>query len=122
MPALKNTRHESFAQSKAKRISSREAYVAAGYDQDDGHASRLASNGKVLARIEELQAKVEAEFVLTRTEWLNELYDIAKKAKKDSDYSAARGALREIGLAMPGWYSPDKTEVDGKLEIIIKKL
>jgi phage terminase small subunit len=122
MPALKNTRHEAFAQAKAKGMSSSEAYEKAGYAKDIAHAARLASKGTVKARIEELQAKIETEFVLTRMEWLNELRDIATKAKKDSDYSAARGALREIGLAMPGWYSPEKNEVDGKLEIVIKKL
>ena len=46
--ALKNPKHERFAQELAKGKSATEAYRLAGYKPDDGHASRLAGNGRVL--------------------------------------------------------------------------
>lgn len=56
MPILDNPRHEKYAQELAKGASQSDAYVAAGYARNDSHASRLARNGKVAARVEELQA------------------------------------------------------------------
>ncbi len=59
---------------------------------------------QVKSRVAELQAKVEKEFGMTRVEWLESLARVAKKAEDAEDFSASRGCLREIGLAMPGWY------------------
>lgn len=56
MPILDNPRHEKYAQELAKGASQGDAYVAAGYARNDSHASRLARNGKVAARVAELQA------------------------------------------------------------------
>lgn len=56
MPILDNPRHEKYAQELAKGASQIDAYVAAGYARNESHASRLARNGKVAARVEELQA------------------------------------------------------------------
>jgi phage terminase small subunit len=51
MPILTNPRHERFAQELAKGKTATEAYRLAGYKHDDGHASRLAGNGRVSARV-----------------------------------------------------------------------
>lgn len=54
MPVLKNPRHELFAQELAKGRSQAEAYAAAGYKPDDSHAARLAGNGRVAERVQEI--------------------------------------------------------------------
>ncbi len=60
MPVLKNTRHERFAQNKAKGMSIGPAYTAAGYKAKDHSAevngARLLKNAEVQNRIAELMA------------------------------------------------------------------
>lgn len=51
---LDNARHERFAQGVAAGKSATGAYEDAGYEPDTGHASRLAGNGSVAERVEEL--------------------------------------------------------------------
>jgi phage terminase small subunit len=58
MPALKNTKHEKFASELAKGASMTAAYKAAGYKPNRQHASRLATNGDIQARVAELQPTV----------------------------------------------------------------
>jgi phage terminase small subunit len=54
MGALKNTKHEKFAQGIAKGMSQDAAYEAAGYKQHRGNASTLRSKQNVIDRIAEL--------------------------------------------------------------------
>lgn len=54
---LKNPRHERFAQELAKGRSAIEAYVAAGYQANEGNAGRLNRNEQVQARVAELVGK-----------------------------------------------------------------
>lgn len=87
MPILENERHELFAQNCAKGMSEFDAYTSAGFggkneNSTRGSASRLRSNAIIAARILELQTEVakrviEAE-VITKTEILQELRNIAK--------------------------------------------
>ncbi len=56
MPILKTPRHEKFAQQLANLNSQDAAYAAAGYKPNASHASRLARNGNVKARVAELVA------------------------------------------------------------------
>jgi phage terminase small subunit len=56
MPILKNPKHEKYAQLLAKLQSQDAAYAGAGYKPNASHASRLARNGKVKARVAELVA------------------------------------------------------------------
>ncbi len=55
MPVLASPKHEAFAVGLFKGKSQIEAYAAAGYKPNDGHAARLAGNGRIQARIAELQ-------------------------------------------------------------------
>lgn len=57
MTALANARHERFAQERAKGLSIDAAYVAAGFKANRSNASRLNSNERVQARIQELQQR-----------------------------------------------------------------
>ena len=125
LPALP-AKHEAFALLCAGGLAAGAAYArihpkaSAATAETEGPA--LLRKPQVKGRVVALQAKVEREFTMTRIEWLESLVLIAKKAEAAQNYAAARGCLREIGLAMPGWYSPEKQEHDGKLEIVITKI
>ena len=58
MAVLSKSKHELFAQSVVKGLSATEAYVSAGYSKAGAaqNASRLMTNDKVSARIQELKA------------------------------------------------------------------
>jgi hypothetical protein len=70
MPALKNPRHEWFAQEIARAASPADAYKSAGYESDgrfaEAGAARLLKNTDVAARIAELKA-APATVVATAT-------------------------------------------------------
>jgi phage terminase small subunit len=65
MPALKDKRRELFCQHVVSGMTASAAYAAAGYKADDGNAARMRAKPDVVARIEELSAKVEAKVVET---------------------------------------------------------
>jgi hypothetical protein len=111
MPVLRNARHESFARKIAAGMTRDAAYGSAGFKRDRGHAARLAANGSIAARVGELQRKAESKFEMSRMEWLEGFARLARKAEKARDFSAAKACLREIGLALPQWYAPQKAEV-----------
>ncbi len=121
MPVLSNPKHERFAQERAKGATADAAYQKAGYKPDRGAASRMSAKVSIQARIEELAKRVEEKFTMTRVEWLESFRRGARAAEKAEDYAAMRGHLREIGLAMPGWYAPEEQKHDGKVEIVILK-
>lgn len=84
-------------------------------------ASRMLDDPEIITRITELKVALEDNaafrFNLTRERWLQMFLNIAKKARKAGDYSAAKGCLREIGLAMPGWYTPVQVEVSADVHV-----
>jgi hypothetical protein len=55
MPALKNTRHEAFAQALARGEPAVKAYVQAGYKPNSGNPSSLKRNQRVSKRVDEIQ-------------------------------------------------------------------
>lgn len=70
---LKNTRHEAFARALAKGMAASAAYESSGYKPDDGHASRLAGNGKVMARVNELLGNAAKRAEVTIAKVIEEL-------------------------------------------------
>lgn len=93
MPALDNPKHEKFAQELSKGKSQIEAYAIAGYTPSEPHASRLASSGKVQARIAELLNAGSLRVEVTIASLIQEAADIQTAAKADKQYSAATAAL-----------------------------
>lgn len=83
---LQNPRHEAFAQALAKGKTRAEAYVEAGYKPSEPHASRLASNGKVVARVTELLGRAAERAIVT-------IESIARQLDED------RQLARELGQA-----------------------
>lgn len=57
MAALKNAKHEAFAQGLAKGLSADEAYARAGFKPNRGNASRLKANESIAARVDEIVGK-----------------------------------------------------------------
>jgi len=127
MPALKNPKHEKFAQACALNVPAAQAYRDSwdcSAESAERSGPRLSKNVEVMLRIEELRAKVAVKadktFDMSKDKWLERLARIAASAEDVADFSAATGALREIGKGA-GHYAPEKVETEGTLEIIIRK-
>lgn len=98
MPALTNAKHERFAQELAKGRGQAEAYKQAGYAPSEPHASRLASNGKVVQRVAEIQerAAVRAEIsIADLTERLMRLADKGEALQDASGFQASRASIMD---------------------------
>lgn len=98
MPALKNARHERFAQELAKGKCQSEAYELAGYAPSEPNASRLTRNEKVQARIVELLNGAAKRTEITVASITDRLLKIAAKGEKSNDapkLSVARAALMD---------------------------
>lgn len=116
MPALKNGKHELFALELAKGKSQAEAYQIAGYAPSEPHASRLARNGKVRARVTELQERAAAKVGLTIASATEHLLRLAEKGEQIGDasgFQASRASIMDAcklnGLVV------DKSQLDGSL-------
>lgn len=131
MPALKNQRHERFAQALASGMDADHAYQEAGYTANRGNASRLKATENVQARIKELQERAAANVVVTREWVLNRLVENVNRAMQAEpvllsdgeptgeyryDGSVANRALellgKEIGMFV------ERAEVDQTTKII----
>lgn len=93
MPALKNGKHEKFAQGLAKGMTGDDAYEAAGYAANRGNAARLKANESVLKRVGELQERVAERTIVTIESLIQEAADIQAAASQDGQHSAAISAL-----------------------------
>jgi len=103
MPVLANARHEQFAQKVASGLKLLEAYTLAGYSEAGAQssASRLARNAKVAARIAELEAASAqastAAVLFDRARVLARLDELSRKAEAEGNFSAAIRAEELIG-------------------------
>lgn len=98
MPALKNARHERFAQERAKAVSIDEAYINAGFSANRGNACRLNANESVLARVAELLERAATRTEITVASLTDRLLAIATKAETKDDapmLSVARASLMD---------------------------
>lgn len=93
MPTLSNPKHERFAQELAKGRSQAEAYAEAGYKPSEPHASRLASNGKVSARVQEIVQRAAKRAEVTIESLIQEAAEIQASALKEGQHAAAVSAL-----------------------------
>lgn len=126
MPALKNQKHEAFAQAVALGMPASQAYAqcVSGWKCSEGTAEvtgcRLSKDSKVALRIAELRKSVgeaaDKKFGLTKEKWLNRLVTIADKAEEAEDFSAAQNALDKVGKAS-AWYAPEEVKHSGSVEI-----
>jgi len=99
MPALTNARQEAFARGLAEGKSQAKAFAEAGYKPSEPHASRLASSGKVAARISEIRAAATQKLGMTLAQHLEDLRSLREEARKNGQYSAAISAEIARGKA-----------------------
>jgi hypothetical protein len=78
MPALKNVRHEKFAQIVAAGASATAAYREAGYAGKDADVNgpRLMGKDATVARISELRAENEAILAIQRGDYVSRLSSV----------------------------------------------
>ncbi|WP_323012905.1 hypothetical protein [Devosia sp.] len=121
MAALKNARHERFAQGLASGKTAEEAYVEAGFRPNRGNAARLKANESIRARAKELTERAAEGVVLTRQWVLEQLADNAAKAKKVGDFGPSNKAIELIGkhLGMFAGSGGDDDETPPSLNIDI---
>lgn len=110
MPTLKNQKHELFAQALAKGKSQAESYALAGYKPSEPNASRLTSNDKVQARLQELQSKGAERAAVTIESLIQEAADIQAAALKDGQHSAAVAALTAKAKLSGLWIERQQSE------------
>lgn len=97
MPPLDNPRHERFAQALAKGKTQGEAYVEAGYKANEGNASTLKGNQKIMARLAELQERAAAKTEITVAK-LTEMYiEDRALARSAGQAAAAVSAVTALG-------------------------
>lgn len=98
MPALKNAKHERFAQELAKGETADAAYENAGYKPNRGNATRLKANESVAARVAEIQGRAAVRVELTVASVTDRLLAIAMKGEGSNEASklnVARAALMD---------------------------
>src|SRR5215472_18827550 len=108
MPALKNPRHERYAQlifegltnGESKPYFQSRAYIAAGYtarDTDRNHRSAQASSSRLLSRViqrvRELQGIAARNAAETAEKMARELNEIQYEARSDKAHAAAVSAV-----------------------------
>lgn len=120
MPVLKNTKHEAFAQALAKGMTRDQAYAEAGYKPDRKNAFRLTTNDDVMARVEELSARIAEKAEWSAAERLIALKSIYDGAAKE-DPRTAISAIAEANK-MQGSYAPAKSDVNlnGEVSVVFK--
>jgi len=98
MPALKNARHERFAQELAKGETADAAYVAAGFKANRGNAARLKANESVEARVAEIKGRAAIRVEITVAGITERLLKIAEKAEGKNEAAmlqVARASLMD---------------------------
>lgn len=115
MAALKNLKHELFAQAIARGESGRQAYRAAGYvvtdEAGDAAASRLLRNGKVSDRISALRQRSDEsnKTVLTKVWVIEETIALMKEARQNSAYGPAAKCMELLAREVNAFVQ--KTEI-----------
>lgn len=104
MPALKNARHERFAQELAKGKSQADAYVAAGYKPSRSAAARLFADVNICARVSEIAERVSIQTELTAADLTKRLMRIVEVAEKtgitlDDDGQPTASSSKHLGVA-----------------------
>jgi hypothetical protein len=93
MPALSQSRHETFAWAIAEGLSPEAAYERAGYASGNGHGPRLLEKPEILARIEEVRPQALARLEKERAR----LAEV--RAKAEAQRLEVAGAARRSVVA-----------------------
>lgn len=110
MAALRNAKHEAYAQALAKGKSATEAMEAAGYS-DPRNSTRLTKNDEIARRVAEIKARAADKAEWTAADRLLALKSIYDASAKD-DRRTAISAIAEANK-MQGSYAPAKHQHTG---------
>jgi len=123
MPALKNAKHERFAQELAKGATADEAYQLAGYAESRGNAARLRANESISKRLAEILNNAAKRTEITVAGITEKLIRIAEKAEVSGDaplLAVARASYMDAaklnGLII------DKAEVKAGVTLMMQDL
>jgi hypothetical protein len=132
MPALKNPKHEKFAQAVANDCSAAEAYRAGwkcSTESAETAGPRLARDVQVMSRIQELKDQADKASKLTRegmVAWLERII-LAKPSEASADSDICETVMTKMGpftclcskmtaaeklIKMAGWNEPEKHELE----------
>lgn len=117
MPALKNARHEAFAQARAKGKSIDDAYVLAGFKANRGNAARLNAYESVAVRVAELQEKAAKKVEVTVESLAGELEEARALALAEKQPSAAVSAT--MGKAKLFGLGVENRRLSGSVQVTI---
>ncbi len=92
MPILQNSRHEAFAQARAKGATLEDAYEDAGFTPGNGHACRLAFRPEVAERIAKLRQAAEDAVAASPAAIISALVRMAAASEALASPSAAKEA------------------------------
>ena len=114
MSALKNPKHELFAQGIAAGMTERAAYETAGYKPDDANANKLTRNNQIIARVREFQEMTQARHEETTDSVIaefneNRLLSIFKEQMAAAN-AATLGKAKVLGLLVDKF--KDVTDLD----------
>lgn len=112
MGVLKNARHERFAQAIATGKTVTEAYVIAGYKDNDGNASKMAAKPEITGRVKEITGKGAELAQVTVASIIVELEE-ARALAAELDMPAPMIAA-SLGKAKVANLNPDRVELTGK--------
>lgn len=87
---LADAQHERFAQFLAEGRSQLEAYTKAGYSPNDGNATRLKSNERVLQRVNWLKEQAAKRCVLTLERKRQICFEIAETGENRDRLNAIK--------------------------------
>lgn len=115
MSALKNAKHEAFAQGLAKGLSADEAYAQAGFKPNRGNASRLKANESISARVNELLDRSGERAEVTIARVLDEMRKLG--------FSDMRRAFDESGrLKRPEEWDDDFAASIASVEVVTRNI
>ncbi|API59531.1 hypothetical protein BSL82_09580 [Tardibacter chloracetimidivorans] len=135
MPVLSNHKHELFAQGLAEGKTADEAYIAAGFKENRGNASRLKANESIVKRVDEILSASAERVEITKARVLEELgkigfSDIRKiftpggnllpPQDMDDDAAACVSAIEVVTRKVPGGDS-DEVEHVAKIKLWDKR-
>lgn len=115
MAQLENSRHERFAQELAKGSTADAAYVAAGFSENRGNATRLKANESVEARVSEILGRAATRTEITVASLSERLLKILAKCETSAESNKLNVARQTItDLAKLNGLIVDKREHAGR--------
>jgi hypothetical protein len=126
MGPLKNTKHETFVLGVFDGKPGRQAYRDAGYQCEDAAAdvgaSRLLKSAKVAARLAELQAKVAAKVVLSKSVVIENVHRLANLAEAKEQLGVSKGCWELLGKEFGAFKEHRKITVRSIAELTEEEL